>query len=225
MVVLALALFIGEIGGRAAGPQPGIFSILATVEQLGDGWSSNRVVVLIDPLSSPREIAETNENQTTWLQFGRDLLKKEPRREAYAMVRYYGGTSGAYHTNSLVFISRWRSRTDIPADWGRDKATKDSPGILPKVGEEVRFYQRDGMHNNIAFRRGNYLIDVECPTAFGIEHLKRLAEALDNNLLKAQEAMNKTGLSEADAKLLTAGLTGEGGVVSATPEVFDLGAG
>lgn len=190
IALLALALIIGEIGARAAGPQPGIASILATVEQLGEGWTSNRVLVLIDPLSSPREIADTNENQTAWLQFGRGLLKKEPRREACAMVRYYGGGSGAHHTNSLVFISRWKSKQDIPAEWGLDKETKDSPGNLPKVGEEVRFYQRDGMHNNIAFRRGNYLIDVECPAVYGIEHLKRLAEVLDRNLLKAQNALN-----------------------------------
>jgi hypothetical protein len=225
IALLALALIIGEMGGQAAGPQPGLTSILPTVAQLGEGWTSNRVVVLIDPLSSPREIAATNENQMAWLQFGRDLLKKDARREAYAMVRYYGGGSGGYHTNSLVFITRWKSRESTGDDWGRDKETKDPPGNLSKVGEEVRFYQRDGMHNNIAFRRGKYLIDVECPTAYGIEHLKRLAEALDNNLLKAQEAVNKTGLSEGDAKLLAAGLKGERGVVLVAPEVSDLGAG
>jgi len=185
IALLALALIVGEMGGRAAGPQPGIASILATVEQLGEGWTSNRVEVLIDQLSSPREIADTNENQTARMEFARDLLKREPRREAYAMVRYYGGANGVYHTNSLVFITRWRNRTDIPDNWGRDKETKDSPGNLPKVGEEVRFYQRHGMHNNIAFVRGNYLIDVECPTAYGIKLLKRLAEVIDRNLLKA----------------------------------------
>jgi hypothetical protein len=45
------------------------------------------------------------------------------------------------------------------------------------------------MHNNITFRRGNYLIDVECPMAYGVEHIKRLAEVLDSNFLKAQEAL------------------------------------
>jgi hypothetical protein len=225
ITVLALTLIFGVMGGRAAWQQPGIASILATVEQLGDGWTSNHVEVLIDPLSLPREIADTNENQVARLQFARDLLKREPRREAYAMVRYYGGGTGSYHTNSLVFISRWKSKQDIPTDWGRDKETKDSPGNLPKVGEEVRFHQRDGMHNNISFCRGNYLIDVECPAAYGIEHLKRLAEILDSNLLRALEAVNKAGLSEGNAKLLAAGLKGERGVVSIAPAISDLGAG
>lgn len=36
------------------------------------------------------------------------------------------------------------------------------------------------------FRRGNYLIGVECPKSHGVEHLKKLAEVLDGNLLKAQ---------------------------------------
>jgi hypothetical protein len=55
---------------------------------------------------------------------------------------------------------------------------------LPKVGEEVRFYQRDGMYNNIAFRRGQYSIDVETPIAYGVGEIKRLAEVLDKNLLR-----------------------------------------
>ncbi len=79
----------------------------------------------------------------------------------------------------------------MPVNWGRDKLTTGSPGELPKVGEEVRFSQRDGMHNNIAFVRGRYLISVE---SFGIrrgqdiEHLKHLAEVLDANLLKAKSS-------------------------------------
>ena len=60
-------------------------------------------------------------------------------------------------------------------------------GKLPKVGDEVRFYKRDGMHNNIAFRRDNYLIDVE-GTRVPIEKLKHLAEMIDSNLSKAQKA-------------------------------------
>jgi hypothetical protein len=104
-------------------------------------------------------------------------------------VRYYGGGVGAHQTNSLVYITRWQTKEDIGDDWGEDKATKDSPGTLPKVGEEVRFDQRHGLHNDITFRRGYYLICVECPTAYGMEHLKRLAEVLDNNLVKAQGAL------------------------------------
>ena len=47
------------------------------------------------------------------------------------------------------------------------------------------------MHNTIIhFRRGNYLIDVECPIAFGWAHIEQLAEALDENYLKAQRALD-----------------------------------
>ena len=64
---------------------------------------------------------------------------------------------------------------------------------MPEAGEEVRFYQRHGLHHNIIFRRGNYLIDVESPKMCGLEHLKRLAEVLDSNLLKAQKALAREG--------------------------------
>lgn len=186
-------LIVGAAGSSGAEPQPGITSIVASAAQLGEGWTSNRVMVLIDPLSSPKEIADPHENGEGLLRMARDLLTKEPRREAYAMLRYYGGGSGSRQTNSLVYITRWKSKRDIGDDWGRDKETKDSPGALPKVGEEVHFYQRDGLHNDITFRRGKYLICVECPTSYGVEHLKRLAEVLDSNLLKAQKALATGG--------------------------------
>ena len=191
--IIAGLLTIVGMRSDATEPQPGITAIVATVAELGEGWTSNRVMVLIDPLSSPKEIADPHENGEGLLRMARDLLTKEPRREAYAMLRYYGGGGGFRQTNSLVYITRWKSKRDIGDDWGRDKETKDSPGALPKVGEEVHFYQRDGLHNDITFRRGKYLICVECPTSYGVEHLKRLAEVLDSNLLKAQKALATGG--------------------------------
>jgi hypothetical protein len=49
----------------------------------------------------------------------------------------------------------------------------------------VRFYHRHGMHNNIAFRRGAYLIDVE-GVGMPIEKLAQMAQALDGNLVRLQ---------------------------------------
>jgi hypothetical protein len=63
---------------------------------------------------------------------------------------------------------------------------------LPKFGEEVRFYQRHGLHNNIAFRRSNYLIEVES-VSVPVERLKQLAELLDANLVRAQKGLTPDG--------------------------------
>jgi hypothetical protein len=189
MATVALLAMLALAAVDAAG-QPSIEQILPSITQLGEGWSSNRVVVLVDPLSSPSEWADVNEGPG-WLKLGRELLKRDPRREAWAVIRYFGRGTGAYHTNSLVTISRWKAPESIGKDWGRDNETKGSPAELPNLGEETRFYQRDGMHNDIAFRRGNYLINVECPIAFGVEHLKRLAETLDANLVRAQKALRR----------------------------------
>ena len=201
VVRIAFAMIAGllTIGMRsdAAEPQPGITAIVVPVAEHGEGWTSNRVMVLMGPLSSPKETADSHENPQGLLKMARDLLTKEPRREAYAMLRYYGGGSGSRQTNSLVYITRWKSKEDIGDGWGRVTETKGSPATLPKVGEEVHFYQRDGLHNDITFRRGKYLICVECPTPFGLEHLKRLAELLDNKLLKAQKALATGGQGRA----------------------------
>jgi hypothetical protein len=192
-MVTIIAGLLSVIGSQSTGAelQPGSTQIAATLAQLGPGWTSNRVVVLVDPLCSPGEAADPNES-SGWLSFAHDILRKEPRREAYAVLRYYGsfGTnSWCTHSEVLVWIMRWQSKQDIGSDWGRDKATKESADSLPRIGEEVRCYQRHGMHNNIAFRRGTYLIDVEGSTVCGWEHLKRLAEVLDANFLKAQKQL------------------------------------
>lgn len=67
------------------------------------------------------------------------------------------------------------------------------PHILPEIGEEVRLSQRHGMHNNVTFRRSKYLIDVESPITFGWTHVSQLAQVLDGNYLRIQEALEKEG--------------------------------
>jgi len=145
-------------------------------------------------------MADPNESPEGWLKLARVVLRREPRPEAHAKLRYYGAGTGRWHTNSVVSLTRWKTKADIGDNWGRDKDTKDSPGTLPRIGEEVRFSQRHGMHNNITFRRGSYLIDVECPIAYGLEHLKRLAEVLDSNFLKAQNTLATEALPPARRK-------------------------
>jgi hypothetical protein len=173
LTITALALAaIPAVGEQ----QVGIDKIVPTLKQLGAGWTSNRVVVLVDPLSSPSVV--TNEGPG-WLQAAQRAVGKGGR-EAYCFLRC------SYGRNSvLVWINRYKSKEDIRQDWGTDKDTKITLDKLPDVGEEVRFYQRHGMHNNIAFRRGSYLVVVEGVEA-PIEKLKQMAEVLDDNLLKAQ---------------------------------------
>ncbi len=186
--IIAGLVGFGRVENVGAESQPNSTDIIPTVAQLGAGWTSNRVVVMVDPLCSPKEVADPNEG-SGWLEVVHGILRKEPRRESYAMVRYYGsfGTN-AWCTNSqaLVWITRWGSKADMGKQWGEDNATKDSPKSLPKIGEEVHSYQRHGMHNDISFRRGGYLITVEGSTVCGWDYLLKLAEALDRNLLKAQ---------------------------------------
>ncbi|HOX56741.1 MAG TPA: hypothetical protein P5205_10505 [Candidatus Paceibacterota bacterium] len=120
-----------------------------------------------------------------WLQVARNTVGKGGC-EAYAVLRYFSGSNTV-----LVRMRRYRSREDIGDAWGKDKDTRDAPGSLPNAGEETRFYQRDGMHKDIAFRRGNYLITVEGMGA-PLEKLKQLAEALDDNLVRAESGAGRS---------------------------------
>ncbi len=175
-LIAALVLTAALAPARA---ESGIAQLVPRIEQLGPGWTSNRVVVLVDPLSSPPLLADKNEG-SGWLVNARAWVAKTG--EAQAVLRCYRGEASV-----LVWINRFHTPKDIGNNWGFDKSTKKSPPTLPAVGEEVRFYQRDGLHNNFAFRRANYLIDVE-GMSVEIEHLKHLAEVLDLNLLKALAA-------------------------------------
>ena len=60
-----LAIVVLEAAG--AERQPSISQIAATVTQLGSGWTSSRVVALIDPLCSPSEMADENEDPQGFL--------------------------------------------------------------------------------------------------------------------------------------------------------------
>jgi len=158
-----------------------ITDILPPAADLAPGWSSNRVVVLLDPLSSPTVI--TNEGPG-WFKAAQNVVGANGC-EAYAVLRCFRAGGGG-----LVWIHRYRSKDAIGEDWGRDKENKMQFKDLPKVGEEVRFYQRNGVHNNIAFRRGCYVIDVESGSIGPevLEHLSKLAKVLDNLLIKAAQS-------------------------------------
>lgn len=192
IAVIAGLVGFGSVQNVGAESQPNSTDILPTAAQLGPEWTSNRVVVMVDPLCSPKEVADMNES-SGWLEIAHDILRKEPRRESYTMARYYGSFR-TFRTNdwctnfqALVWITRWKSEDDVGKQWEKEKdnATKNPPRKLPKIGEEVHSFQRGGMHNDIAFRRGRYLITVEGgSTVYGWDHLVKLAEVLDRNLLK-----------------------------------------
>jgi hypothetical protein len=147
------------------------------ISQLGEGWTSNHVVVLVDQLNPTNQVCNEGEG---WLKAAHNVVGKHGC-ETQMVLRYDYGSASA-----LVWLTRFKDKKSIGDDWGRDKETKVRLN-LPKVGDEARFYQRAAMHNNIAFRRGNYLIDIE-GIATPIDKLKQLAEALDANLVKERNA-------------------------------------
>ncbi len=176
-LILAIIVWTFGVIACAAASPPGIDKIAPMLQQLGAGWTSNQVAVLLDPLSSPSDVSVSQ----GWRQSARNLVGKNGYA-AHAALRYYYGTNCVF-----LWIDRFKSPQDVRPDWGTDSAANQGrPGLdrLPAVGEEVRFYHRHGLHNNIAFRRGLYLIDVEGIGA-PLEKLKELAEVVDKNLVKA----------------------------------------
>jgi hypothetical protein len=173
-----------------------IDAVMPSTSQLGGSWTSNRVVVVLDPLSSPNEVSNEGKG---WLQAAGNVVGKQGCN-SYCVVRYFWTGQGSF----LVWSKRYETKEQIGEDWGKDHdglgrtiPSTNSPPVLPNVGDEVRFYQRHGMHNNIAFRRGEFVFDVE---GHSIPHLKELAEAIDGNLIKVQEVRKKAVTEAKDPK-------------------------
>lgn len=57
--LIIIFLLIPVAAANAA--EVAIDRILPPVGELGAGWTSNRVVILVDPLSSPSEIADSSD--------------------------------------------------------------------------------------------------------------------------------------------------------------------
>ncbi len=164
--------------------EPPITRFIPTVAEVGQGCTSNRVAVLVDPLSAPSESADPNES-AGWLEHARQGVETTSR-EAHAVLRYFFGK-----VNCMVYVNRWETDDALREAWNRVASTKPPAGGLPRVGEYVRFSQRDGMHNNIAFRRGRYTIEVEAPLAAGLDPVKRLVQVLDQTLVTASARPGK----------------------------------
>jgi hypothetical protein len=155
--------------------------ILPPVSDLGAEWTSNRVVILVDPLSSPSEIADSSDgkDREASLRLLRDGMAKS-HRNAQAFIRYYRGSS-----QYGVFVSRFDSKNRAEANWAmflkEEKAASVSlPGPL---GERYCFNQ-DGMHNGLEFLRSQYGITVESGLSSHWEELEHLARAVDARILK-----------------------------------------
>lgn len=163
-------------------------SLMPSVAQLGGNWTSNHVIVLLDPLSQPHEVC--NED-VGWLQAANRVIGMRGI-SSFCVSRYSWDGPGSFLVNAWRYESedqigdRWGKDYD---GWGNEVPSKQTLADLPEVGDEVRFYKRHGMHGNIAFRRGEFVFDVEgSGRPEYIPRLKELAEAIDKNLIKAQEA-------------------------------------
>jgi hypothetical protein len=133
-LITGLLTVVGlEVTG--AEQQPCISQIAPTITQLGSGWTSNRVAVLVDPLCSPGEIGESD----TWLNNGRALIRNNPRRESYAVLRYYGCGIGASRANTLVSITRWKTKEDIGTTGDMTRTQRIRPVLCPKLATKSAF--------------------------------------------------------------------------------------
>jgi len=184
--IQAFLIWLLVVAMRAMAQEPvRIDVVMPSAAQLGGGWTSNCVVVQVDSVRPPNEIC--NED-AVWLKAAHNVVSRRGCNSCCVCRYIWSGLDWIY-----VWGSRYERAQDIGDDWGKGrggwrKELKPEPLLdnLPNIGDEVRFHQRDGMHNNITFRRGKFIFDVEGGGATSrlIPRLKELAEAIDKLLVK-----------------------------------------
>src|SRR5689334_10948295 len=103
--LLGLIGFVIGASFAGAEQQPALSQIVPTIEQLGQGWASNHLVVLLDPLSFPRRRSQMRV-LTGWRQHG--VFVAKPGRAAYGVVPFFMATRivwfGCIVTGGLMIL-------------------------------------------------------------------------------------------------------------------------
>src|SRR5260221_4322742 len=127
----------------------------------GEGWSPNRLVVVVDPLqpgpgvAAPHFPSEYSPEGAAWLDAARDAVGKVGC-EACGAARYFYGT-----TNYLVTLRRFQTEQAAGECWVKDKPAKDAEPLLARAGVEERFTQAAAAPDKLAFRRRRFVAEVE----------------------------------------------------------------
>jgi hypothetical protein len=174
---------------RSAATEVGIGRILPTITELGSGWTSNRIVLLVDPLSSPSEVADARDapEPEAMLRSTRESMRRS-HRTGQAFIRYHLGNQ-----QFGVFINRFDSKSAAEANWTKsvEEEATAATSVPRQIGERVRSGNRNGMHNHLTFLRGQYFVTVECGLASGWKDIEHLARAIDEKLVKEMDREEK----------------------------------
>lgn len=174
-------LLVCILGSWVAAAQPAaeksVLEVVPTLAELGSGWTTNALLSLLDPRSSPPAASAGKAFKSATNTVRR--AKRPSHQTGWIRMEYGRGdmllNKGAY----FVSIQRWASTNALAHAWQGWAARPDYTAWrgLP-LGESCYWTEDDKFHG-LVFRRGLYHVVVTCGERSEHSGLLRLAEVID----------------------------------------------
>ena len=158
--------------------------LIPSLESLGEMWTQTKLTYYVDPLSKPPYYILPDQPDHEAFKAFLDRRVLSLGCESLLRIHYGKGelaiNSGGHH----LMIHRWDQFNRLEEEW--DGILKKAPfnqDELPEFGEAACWAHHD-LFQSLAFRRGNYLVRIECGRSETVYGLLDLAEAIDELIKK-----------------------------------------
>jgi hypothetical protein len=173
-----LALLISLVSANAAAEKP-VLDVAPSLAELGEGWTTNSIISLLDPLSQPSGIAFKKPAEPKGLTGVPRTARSIKGRMGWVRMEYGRGdmvlNGGAY----FVSIQRWGSTNALEKAWKGWKSRPDYTAWRgPPIGEAC-YWTEDEKYHGLTFRRGLFHVVVTCGSLSDHSGLFRLVEVID----------------------------------------------
>lgn len=163
-----------------------VTALCPMLDALGDDWSERKPVQYLEPLVKPTTFVHSEQPDP---KAAIDFMKRKMQSlgcDAYARV-HYGKKDLAINTGGHhLIVYRWEDKELLDAAW--EDILKKAPfnqEELPQVGEAA-CWTHHGLFQSLSFRKGLYIIQIECGRNDVVYGLLELADAVEFRIVNSE---------------------------------------
>jgi hypothetical protein len=179
-LLLVSGLLLWWIPASRGAVDKAVLELAPTMAELGNGWTTNQLILVIDPLGKPpEEVSPRHPDPEKLLKLHRQMMESSGRT-GYLRIHYGHGdlvvNRGAYH----VYLQRWANAEVLRRQHFQEGQTIDRR--IPEVGQAGE-WKRTEMYDSLIFRHDPYLVIIEFGRASDYTLATRLAEVIDAKIM------------------------------------------
>ncbi len=162
-----------------------LINMIPAIEKLGAEWAQSELIYYLDPNHQPEWYVPKDQPDPEAFKTFLERTASRLGCDALLKVAFGKGELAINSGGHFVFLYRWGNQEALSVEWSEllEKAPLNQDEV-PPVGSASCWAHHDLFHS-LAFRRGPYLVRVECGRSENFLGLLALAEAVDLNILKA----------------------------------------